>query len=195
MTNLEFDSLAAFVLLATAFIGAYAPVILAKWGTAQGGQGHRSMAYVLGNMLSAGVMLSAGFVHLLGESVMELQDVTRFPLATFLCGVGFLITLLADSIMEVMSGGHGSPAGTPKPAALCCGGLPMLAAENSTPLHHINVVADGQSQRQSQRNGTAPPAHSFEIGDASPHKAESLYSEERFEFAEDTSPSHREHKG
>lgn len=34
--------------------GAYAPVILAKWGSASGGPGHRSLAYVLGNMLSAG---------------------------------------------------------------------------------------------------------------------------------------------
>lgn len=89
------------------------------------------------------VMLSAGFVHLLGESVMELEDVTQFPLATFLCGVGFLVTLLADSVMEVMSGGKGNPTGTPT-AALCCGALPALLPDTSTPLHHINVVADGE---------------------------------------------------
>ena len=88
-------------------------------------------------------MLSAGFVHLLGESVEELDNVTKFPLATFLCGVGFLITLLADSAMEVMSGGKGNPSGTPT-AALCCGALPVLVPDSSTPLHHISIVADGR---------------------------------------------------
>ena len=39
--------------------GAYAPVILSKWGSASGGPGHRSLAYVLGNMLSAGGELPA----------------------------------------------------------------------------------------------------------------------------------------
>ncbi len=44
--------------------GAYAPVVLAKWGTTSGGPGHRSLAYVLGNMLSAGGKHSLQMTHI-----------------------------------------------------------------------------------------------------------------------------------
>lgn len=59
-------------------------------------------------VLSCGVlavMVSAGFVHLLGQAIVELpvRDDTVFPWAPFLCGVGFLSTLLADQYAESLS--------------------------------------------------------------------------------------------
>ena len=49
------------------------------------------------------VMISAGFVHLLGTAIKELDPMARFPLAPFLCGLGFLVTLVADHLAETLS--------------------------------------------------------------------------------------------
>eukprot|EP00210_Caulerpa_lentillifera_P001194 g1150.t1 len=52
----------------------------------------------MGNMLSAGVMLSAGFCHLLADAIKPtMEAVPKFPLAPFLCALGFLLTLTADT--------------------------------------------------------------------------------------------------
>jgi hypothetical protein len=51
--------------------GAYIPAYLARRDRLAGGTG-RSFTYVLGNMLSAGVMVSAGFCHLLGEALKQM---------------------------------------------------------------------------------------------------------------------------
>lgn len=48
-------------------------------------------------------MLSAGFCHLLADSLRQLPFVgpgRGFPLPTFLAGVGFIITLVADQIVH-----------------------------------------------------------------------------------------------
>lgn len=46
-------------------------------------------------------MLSAGLCHLLSESFKEISErINDFPLGTFLCGSGFIITLLADQIAK-----------------------------------------------------------------------------------------------
>mmetsp|Transcript_42095 Transcript_42095/g.99800 ORF Transcript_42095/g.99800 Transcript_42095/m.99800 type:complete len:243 (-) Transcript_42095:246-974(-) len=42
-------------------------------------------------------MVSAGFVHLLGDAVEDLGD-TGFPTAPLLCGSGLLLTIIADSV-------------------------------------------------------------------------------------------------
>lgn len=43
-------------------------------------------------------MLSAGFCHLLADAIKPtLEAVPKFPLAPFLCAVGFLLTLTADT--------------------------------------------------------------------------------------------------
>lgn len=68
MSRLGFDALAAAVLALTALLGAYMPALLASRDRLAGGSG-RSLPYVLGNMLSAGVMVSAGFCHLLGDAM------------------------------------------------------------------------------------------------------------------------------
>lgn len=58
---------------------------------------------MLGNMFSAGVMISAGFCHLLGEALKQMPKF-QFPLAPFLCGTGYLLTLVADR--SVAAGFH-----------------------------------------------------------------------------------------
>ncbi|KAK2077085.1 hypothetical protein QBZ16_004719 [Prototheca wickerhamii] len=93
--RLGFNALAAVTLGATALLGAYLPVLLSSRDKLQGGSG-RSVAYILGNMLSAGVMVSAGFCHLLGDAISDMPEIA-FPLAPFLCGVGFILTLICDA--------------------------------------------------------------------------------------------------
>ena len=64
--------------------------------------------------LSGAVMISAGFVHLLGTAIKELDPMNRFPLAPFLCGLGFLVTLVADQVAGILSernGWHGEGGG------------------------------------------------------------------------------------
>ena len=51
------------------------------------------------------MMISAGFVHLLGSAIEELP-ITRkhgFPWAPFLCATGFLITLVADQLATALA--------------------------------------------------------------------------------------------
>lgn len=58
----------------TAAAGAYMPAYLAARDRLAGGTG-RSLTYILGNMLSAGVMVSAGFCHLLGEALRSMPKI------------------------------------------------------------------------------------------------------------------------
>ena len=69
-----------------------------------------------GNALSAGVMLAAGFIHLLGDSAQELQpppppcapdragghrlemSAEGYPVAMLLCTVGFMLTLILEEL-------------------------------------------------------------------------------------------------
>ena len=51
------------------------------------------------NSFSGGVMLSAGFVHLLGESSETLRSMEyEYPFAELFCGIGYLLTLLAETV-------------------------------------------------------------------------------------------------
>ncbi|KAK9787611.1 hypothetical protein WJX73_010713 [Symbiochloris irregularis] len=84
-----FDASAAAILFAIAILGACGPLALARHGKKKAKEGgpQRSLAFILGNMLSAGVMVSAGFVHLLGQAIVELpvlvadfeDEATAFP--------------------------------------------------------------------------------------------------------------------
>ena len=77
----------------------------------------RSSARMLarGNSLSAGVMLSAGLIHLLGDASRELapaaicavntstatatpESPEEYPLAMLLCSVGFVVTMAAEGV-------------------------------------------------------------------------------------------------
>lgn len=80
---------------------------------ARASHGGRSAAFALGNMLSAGVMVGAGLCHLLAAALEDMPAVS-FPLAPFLAGVGFLLTLVADAVSGSGGGGH-SHGGHPHP--------------------------------------------------------------------------------
>lgn len=54
-------------------------------------------------MVLCAVMVSAGFVHLLGAAISDLNPDAVFPVAPFLCGLGFILTLLADHVAETLS--------------------------------------------------------------------------------------------
>ncbi|KAL4853724.1 putative serine/threonine protein phosphatase 2A regulatory subunit B''gamma [Chlorella vulgaris] len=72
--------------------------------------------------LDTGVMVSAGFCHLLGEALLQMRGLTgRFPLAPFLCGCGYMLTLVADKIAANAHGGGGH--------AGCGGHSPRLPAK------------------------------------------------------------------
>ncbi|KAG2449930.1 hypothetical protein HYH02_000034 [Chlamydomonas schloesseri] len=98
-------------------------------------------------MLSAGVMLSAGFCHLLADAHRHLLFVGRFPLANFLAACGYIITLLADQVVQMVSeanaagGASSSGAGGGEyrrlPAAELTSALARTAADTSltTPVH------------------------------------------------------------
>ncbi len=64
-------------------------------------------SYKVSRFCALAVMVSAGFVHLLGQAIKELNPHDRFPLAPFLCGLGFLVTLVADHVAEVLSHRNG----------------------------------------------------------------------------------------
>lgn len=115
-TRFWFDAFSAVLLLATALIGAYLPKYLqARSGGGANMSSSHSLAFHLGNMLSAGVMLSAGFCHLLADAHAHrglLFVGKRFPMANFLAASGYILTLLADQIVQQIT--HGSP---PEPGA------------------------------------------------------------------------------
>ncbi|GLI62140.1 hypothetical protein VaNZ11_004710 [Volvox africanus] len=96
-----FDILSAIVLFMTAIGGAWLPKYLCSHGTHLSSS--KSLAFHLGNMLSAGVMLSAGFCHLLADAHRSLLFLGRFPISNFLAATGYIITLLADQVVQFVS--------------------------------------------------------------------------------------------
>jgi len=103
LSRLGFDALAACILAVTAALGAYLPMYFVQQNRASSNPSGRSLALILGNMFSAGVMVSAGFCHLLGEAVKTMPAM-KFSLATFLCGLGYLVTLCADKAATMLTG-------------------------------------------------------------------------------------------
>ena len=51
-------------------------------------------------------MIAAGFIGLLGEAALELAHVSSYPVGSFLAGLGFLATLLADQVAQGFSAGQ-----------------------------------------------------------------------------------------
>ncbi|KAF5840703.1 hypothetical protein DUNSADRAFT_15798, partial [Dunaliella salina] len=102
-----FDAFSAVLLLVVAVLGAWLPRYLAQRGTNSPLPGYNSNTssklYHLGNCLSGGVMLSAGFCHLLADALPSLGFVGRFPLATFLAALGMLLTLSADQVVQMVT--------------------------------------------------------------------------------------------
>lgn len=98
-------TVAVLLVLVAGLVGAFMPWWL------------RSSARMLalGNSLSAGVMLSAGLIHLLGDASRELapaaicvvntstgtaasESPEVYPLAMLLCSVGFVVTMAAEGL-------------------------------------------------------------------------------------------------
>lgn len=147
MERLVFDLLSALVLLATALIGAFLPKHLHGDGLVQPSP-TAALVFHLGNMLSAGVMLSAGFCHLLADSLRHLSFIGHFPIATFLAATGYILTLAADQVVHMVMersagagddgaqhggyravGSHSSPpAFSPSPPASPVAGTAALGA-------------------------------------------------------------------
>lgn len=109
------------------------------------------LAFHLGNMLSAGVMLSAGFCHLLADSLRQLSFIGRFPIATFLAATGYILTLLADQIVQMVmerEGGAGSGCGKAgaggEYSALCHASPPLQSPEHpSSPIAGVGQRSGG----------------------------------------------------
>lgn len=53
-----------------------------------------------GNMLASGVLLAAGLVHQLPDSMEALQDLSDFPLATFIAGCTFCSFLIIEEYLH-----------------------------------------------------------------------------------------------
>ncbi len=108
-------------------------------------------------MSAHAVMVSAGFVHLLGAAIKELNPGLQFPLAPFLCGLGFLVTLVADHVAEVLSHRNGweTPPGH-------CGGATLDG--EMTRLQHVLVV-DPVTPRRAGRAvlSKLPPAQAWQL--------------------------------
>ena len=65
-------------------------------------------------------MLSAGFCHLLADSLRNLAFTGRFPTATFLAALGYIITLVADQIVHLVAdSSFGSGGGLDDGCAAC----------------------------------------------------------------------------
>jgi len=60
--------------------------------------------FSVGNLMAAGVLLSAGLVHQLTDSIHALEDVTDFPLATFIAGLTFCFFLLLEEYLHTHFG-------------------------------------------------------------------------------------------
>ncbi|EFN51036.1 hypothetical protein CHLNCDRAFT_141521 [Chlorella variabilis] len=132
-------------------------------------------ATVLALTALIGVMVSAGFCHLLGEALKQMPRMT-FPLAPFLCGTGYLFTLVADKIAASAHGGahhgccggahqHGMPA--KGPAVDSCCAVEVLAgmdiAERGSgrlDKHSGEQEVQGLLERTPPRNGGLGRQHS-----------------------------------
>lgn len=97
--RLAFDLFSCALMFLTGAIGAYT----AKW-LAGSADSERSISFQLGNCLSGGVMLSAGFVHLLADAIEDM-GITTYPYACLLSACGYILTLTADQFVAMHTQG------------------------------------------------------------------------------------------
>lgn len=115
------------------------------------------------------VMVSAGFCHLLADAERRLHSEGHFPLAPFLCALGFLLTLFADNVAHHLSAKHGLDHSE-------CHGAGQTSQQASIPLAEIAVVGGSDTAHTSKplggggmhgsANGTSPKLAKVE--DATP---------------------------
>lgn len=105
MSGLSGDALvllklaAAAFTLAVAIIGVSLPWILRQKIS------HVARALSLGNMLSAGVMVGGGILHLLPDAVENFGD-AEFPFAHLAFALGVLLPLFVESLLDGSGHGH-----------------------------------------------------------------------------------------
>ena len=85
----SFKALAAFLTLAIAWAGVLLPIALR----------HLLNALSLARMLSVGVMLGGGLLHLLPDAAEELSAAFEFPVAYLLFALGLLLPLAVESLL------------------------------------------------------------------------------------------------
>ncbi|GLC36933.1 hypothetical protein PLESTM_000519900 [Pleodorina starrii] len=148
-------------------------------------------------MLSAGVMLSAGFCHLLADAHRSLLFVGRFPVSNFLAATGYIITLLADQVVQFVSeqqasqaakadrsssgpGGAGAAAMPPPGAAVRNGGyhklssgaeLTSLAATDKVITAQEGALTTAVQREKAGAAAAAAAAHDPEVAVALPAAA------------------------
>ena len=83
---------ATVAILAVAVVGGAIPVLMTRHEAS-----HRFFS--LGNSLSGGIFLGAGFIHLLPEAAESLEGVVEYPLAPLLAAVGVVLLLLIDRVV------------------------------------------------------------------------------------------------
>lgn len=112
------------------------------------------------------VMLSAGFCHLLAESLPELSFIGEFPMATFLAALGYLVTLMADQLVQALTETTPGAAEDSMMYSSIQMTDPYMSqskyAVGSQVLQTEIVLADAPSHRSSLHDGAA--------GDAAPKK-------------------------
>ena len=93
MTSLLIIKIVATIaILAVAVVGGAIPVVMTRHQAS-----HRFFS--LGNSLSGGIFLGAGFVHLLPEASESLEGLVEYPLAPLLAAVGVVLLLLIDRVV------------------------------------------------------------------------------------------------
>ncbi len=160
--RLAFDIFSAILLLAVAVLGSWLPLHLSKRdAAASGGKGggHQSssgntgskVAYHLGNCLSAGVMLSAGYCHLLADALHNLSFVGRFPMVRPLLLL-LLPSLLPDLAPRAVICGRG---------ARFCAALPRSHVWQATFLAAVGflvTLASDQASRARKKHSKGVPS-------------------------------------
>lgn len=92
MSLLAIKVFAAVAILVVGIVGGVVPLLAA---------GHRAIRRLLslGNALSGGIFLGAGFVHLLPKAGDALEKVAEYPLAPLLAAAGVCMLLLIDRVL------------------------------------------------------------------------------------------------
>ncbi|GBF88617.1 zinc transport protein [Raphidocelis subcapitata] len=169
MERFTFDLVSAVVLLATALIGAFLPKHLESHGSGQPNSA-AALAFHLGNCLSAGVMLSAGFCHLLADSLRQLSFIGHFPIATFLAASGYLLTLTADQLVQGLmdrADGGGDAAGGGAAYRPLTHASPPAASPNGSPQGSpvsAGVLRDRGRALEQQQQQLSQQQHGLGLG-------------------------------
>lgn len=164
------DALSAISLFLVAVGGIYLPRFLMKKQSDNKKGGAFGLMFQLGNMLSAGVMLSAGFCHLLATALLDLEVKRKtFPLGPFLAATGYILTLVADELAGSLAGHshHGESlnhAGSSSksdmeatvPVARTRNGRMLSMEIDTTKLVTSHTSSDGDAWKQGSKHEDAP---------------------------------------